>query len=149
METPDFHTDFATDWKPKHSKASEETWIIRWTFLDHGEAIQYAVISECKVYKLGSVGVYEAAVRRDRAMEFARDLMEGLVASIGDKPLQGFITDNMTAYTPLPFRGPGGEKYIAIYSYRRVGIDSGMDTIVHPDNNLRMVLRHYRTTMPS
>jgi tetratricopeptide (TPR) repeat protein len=59
-ESPDFHTDFALDWKTGKSSG---LWYFDWTFVDHGNKIEYCVLTRCqmacnetateKFYKLG------------------------------------------------------------------------------------------------
>jgi hypothetical protein len=146
-ESPDFLTDFALDWKPKKHRSSEESWILRWTFVDHGNTFGYVVVSECKVYVEGSAESYEAAVKADRVLHFARDVLAALLEKIGDQRLNGLIEDNMTKTIATDFVGPGQKTYMVTYSYRRIGLDPGMDTVVYLDNNLNMAMDHYRRTL--
>jgi len=37
--------------------------------------------------------------------------------------------------------------YAVVYTFRRLGENNGMDTVVHLDNNLRMAFRHFEATV--
>ncbi|MEP3199154.1 MAG: toll/interleukin-1 receptor domain-containing protein [Lentilitoribacter sp.] len=148
-ETPDWHTDFAVDWKPQKSSDSEETWIVRWSFMDHGALWPYSIISECKVYVLTGIEHYEEALENDEVMQFNLRLLRELVKSLNGKPLQGYIDDNLTKFLGCKFQFSDLEQYAVVYSYRRVGLDNGKDTVVHLDNNLHMALKHHENTLVS
>lgn len=146
-EDPEWHTDFAVDWKRPDDPKYEETWIVRWTFLDHGPKWPYSLLCECKVYVVEGGEVWERERRSDEPLRFIKRLLSALVQSLNDKPLQGLIEDNFAQFVVMPFDAAPGERYAAVYTYRRVGLDNGMDTVVHLDNNLKMALRHYEVTV--
>lgn len=146
-ETPDWHTDYAVDWKRAKDPKYEETWIVRWTFLDHGNKWPYSIISECKIYVRDGGAAWDRALRSKEPMVFIKQILTALVETIDGKPLRGLVEDNFAKVVVIPFTVTDTEEYAAFYSYRRVGLDNGMDTVVHLDNNLRMALRHLDATV--
>lgn len=147
VETPNFHTDFAIDWKQEDHAQSEESWIIRITFVDHSERFPYVVVSEFKIYRIDDNGSYEKALAAGNVMEFAFTLMREVTEGLKEKPLSGLLSDNITQYVAWDIHSPGVGKYGLIYSYRRLGEDNGMDTVVHLDNNLQMAFQHFQRTV--
>lgn len=148
IESPDFYTDFSFDWKPIHTDDSEETWMVRWTFVDHGSTIPYVVLSELKMYAVESPKRYETAVKQKKAIPFIHDTLKHLVRYLDNskEPLNGLIKDNFVSFVSWPLRLAPDEKYRFIFSYRRMGIDNGMDILIHLDNNIRMALKHVDQT---
>jgi hypothetical protein len=147
LESPDFHTDYAIDWKPENHPQSEESWILRLTFVDHSEKFPYVVISEFKVYKLDNNDSYELALAAGKIMDFALTLMTEVTEGLKRKPLSGLLSDNITQYVSWQVEPPGIGKYALLYTYRRLGEDNGMDTLVHLDNNLHTAFRHFQVTV--
>ncbi len=146
-ESPDFHTDFAVVWKEKSIENSEESWIVRWTFVDHGAKQPYVVISECKIYEVEG-DAYDKMIGTENIMPFIKQLTEKAYAKFVEKgPVNAVIDDNKEQFDAWRFELEKAQKYLAIYSYRRLGDDNGMDTIVYPDNNLKMVVDHLNLTV--
>jgi TIR domain len=46
LESPDFHTDWSYDWKKGKNSG---LWYFEWTFVDHGLAIEYCVLTRCQL----------------------------------------------------------------------------------------------------
>jgi hypothetical protein len=46
IESPDFHTDWSYDWSQGRNSG---LWYFEWTFVDHGEALQYSVLTQCRI----------------------------------------------------------------------------------------------------
>ena len=46
LESPDFHTDWAYDWKQGKSSG---LWYFDWMFVDHGPAIEYCLLTQCQM----------------------------------------------------------------------------------------------------
>jgi hypothetical protein len=147
LETPDFHTDFSIDWKRANDSQTEETWIIRLTFVDHSEKFPYVVVSEFKVFEIDDLGYFNKALNKDSVMEFSRDLMKEVTKGLKKKPLTGLLSDNIMQYVGWKVKPKGMGEYGVIYTYRRLGEDNGMDTVVHLDNNLHMAFKHFEATV--
>ena len=148
-ESPEFHTDYAIDWKPKVDPLSEESWIWRLTFVDHSSKFPYVVVSEFKIFEVESENQYEIALKAGDVMGFALRLMRKITEGVKRKPLTGLLSDNIMQYFAWPVEISATEKYRVVYSYRRMGEDNGMDTVVHLDNNLLLALAHFERTVRS
>lgn len=147
VDSPNFHTDFSVVWKPKHIKNSEETWIVRWTFVDHGPNLPYVVVSECKIYEANG-SAYSNALKNDSVMIFIRNLANALYDKyLSHGKLDALIDDNREQFDAWKFSLNEGQDFLAIYSYRRLGLDNGMDTAIYPDNNIRMARDHLQNTV--
>ncbi len=73
--------------------------------------------------------------------------MERLVADVDVKPLQELISDQFVHSVAWEVKMSDKETYLVRYTFRRLGEDNGMDTLVHLDNNLRMALRQMQGTL--
>lgn len=142
LESPDFHTDFSIDWQLSDNPMTEETWGIRLTFVDHSERFPYVVVSELKVYDLGETDTLNEAVREERALELANRLLTKMVEEEKINPLSGLLTENTPEVVSWQVQFGQKAKFHLLYSFRRLGIDNGMDTVVHLGNNLRMAQSH-------
>jgi hypothetical protein len=147
--SPEFNTDFALEWKTPEIEYSEETWIVRWTFVDHGPKLPYVVISELRVFVISDYSVFEDALRSGGVLPFilslARAIWKG--EEIRSVPLSGILNDNKTKFVAWKLDITDEESYLCHYSYRRLGIDNGMDTYVYLDNNIKMALDHLESTV--
>ncbi len=148
-ETPNFYTDYAFDWKAEKHSQSDESWVMRWTFVDHGHDWPYVVVSELKAYAIDGVKIFEAALAKDEQHRVGHRLMHRIVERIDEEggKLNGVIQDVHTQLVQWRERISKDETYVLIYSYRRLGLDNGMNTVVHLDNNLRMALKHFDETL--
>lgn len=142
FETPEFHTDFAIDWQSSDNPQTEETWVIRLTFVDHSEKFPYVLVSELKAYEVSGENKFEEEMESGRALQFAQRLMKAVVEKEEKAPLTGLLSDNTPQYVAWTTDISGGVKFRVIYSYRRLGVDNGMDTVVYLGNNLKMAYRH-------
>lgn len=151
LESPDFHTDFHTDfsidWKESDHPQTEETWVIRLTFVDHSEKFPYVVVSEFKVYEIGEISYFADGMEEKAAMDFARALLKKAVIETKKNPLLGLLSDNSPQYVAWETSLGQNIKAAIIYSYRRMGIDNGMDTAVHLGNNLEKAQEHIEKTL--
>jgi hypothetical protein len=138
-ESPDFFTDWALDW----NNPDKAAWCFRWTFVDHGPNLPYVVVSECTAHGDKKANkLFKKALSRKEHMPFIRRVLAEIVKEFNSKPLSGLIDDNHGKYVGWKVRGKGDEEFTMIFTYRRMGIDNGMDTYVHLDNNLRTALKH-------
>lgn len=147
IESPNFFTDYSVVWKPKDIEYSEESWVVRWTFVDHGGAQPYVVISECKIYEVEG-DAYAEAIRSKSIMPFIKRLTDRLYEKFIEKgPVNALIDDNHEQFDAWQFNIDAQHRFLPIYSYRRLGDDNGMDTAVYPDNNLKMACDHLFETV--
>jgi hypothetical protein len=69
-----------------------------------------------------------------------RDLLQGVLDSLKGDTLTGLITDGFEKDILWRFEPAPNRKYLVFVTYRRMGIDNGMDTLVRLDNNLHIAL---------
>ena len=55
------------------------------------------------------------------------------------------LDDNRSKYVAWKLEIPGAGDFGVLYSYRRLGEDNGMNTMVYLENNLRIALRQFET----
>lgn len=139
IENPKFHTDWSVVW----AEAGDGEWFFRWTFIDHGHDWPYVILSECKVFcDEAASEAFATAHNAGNAEGFIRSVLEALVKKLDTKPLSEVIDDHHEKFVSWKLRHPKGHTFTVVYTYRRLGADNGMSTLVHLDNNLRMALKH-------
>ena len=138
-EEPEFHTDHALEWIVDNG-----LYILRWTFVSHGEHWPYVLLCHCFVYCNEEASKAFAKVQGNdvRTTKFLRDLLSRIVTDFEKKPLVEKITNFIENFVAWPVKGNGKQLYIVRYSFRRIGEDNGFDTLVHLDDNLRRALEH-------
>jgi hypothetical protein len=149
LETPDFNTDFSIDWRRRSLAAHEAPWIFRFTFLDIGPKLPYSVLSECQVYP-ETEGQRTAFLKSDKdgkVFDYIGQVAQALVAQVNETGLTVRITNQFEAAIAGTVRVPDLGDFRLTFSYRRMGADTGMDTVVYLDNNLRMALNHIQNTL--
>jgi hypothetical protein len=67
---------------------------------------------------------------------------------VKDGDQSAIISDANTQFEGFRFKLSDEEEYLAMYYYRKLGQDNGMDTVVHLGKNLRMVRDHLSKTIP-
>lgn len=140
-ETPEFFTDWSLDWMLPNEETTDP--FFRLTFVDHSEKFPYVVLSECKVICLGQARQKMIdAVTSKAPQPFIKSVVQKLVRHFEIKPLSVTIKDPFEKYVAWKLSVDRQEDFLVIYSYRRMGEDNGMDTLVHLDNNVRIVLEH-------
>jgi hypothetical protein len=144
-ETPEFLTDWSVDW----ADPEEHGWCVRWTFVDHGPDVPYVVLSECVFHAADerSKKTWMEVLESDRRELFMRDLLRTAVEGFRFNPLKERIQDSLPKYVAWKVDGPDKTKFAAICTYRRMGQDTGMDTILHVDNNLATALGHMEKSL--
>jgi hypothetical protein len=136
-ESPEFHTDHAFEWI-----IEDGNYILRWTFIDHGEHWPYVILSQCFVYcnREASKAFAGAQGSDAKKTEFIKGVLTHIVAGFDDKPLVETIKDSNESFVAWRVKGKGKQSFVVRYTYRRIGEDNGMDTLVYLDNNLRRAL---------
>jgi hypothetical protein len=139
LESPDFHTDWSYDWATGRASGA---WYFEWTFVDHGSAIEYCILTECRlasnpiaseIFQSLDEASRQTYIRRAFATVVARTTKDRLKIRLGDAFRQiGFYEE---------INGVGGEAWLAEISSRRMGLDTGKDTLVHVDQMLERALR--------
>jgi hypothetical protein len=151
IENPEFHTDYSVDWKPINDAQTEETWAVRWTFIDHSEKLPYAVLSEMKIYVVTGEDIYAEYLRKKEGLAFVKRATTYVANKFLENPERGLIEDNNAKFVAWRTEISKAEEYLTIYSYRKMGVDNGFDVAVHLDDNIRKALQYFdeRTATPS
>lgn len=131
IENPEFHVDWSVDWK-----TLDGNFYITWTFVDHGPRYPYIILSQCTFH------CNEAAAQQFKRAEAAgehwaqlSEVMGLLVKRNGKEGLTVLIKDAFEGMKSGALAGKDGALYRILITYRRMGEDTGMDTIVHLGNN--------------
>lgn len=147
-EEPNFFTDYSYDWKMKDVKWSEETWVLRFSFVDHGPNLPYVIVSECKIHQIKG-NQFEESIKNGSDQKKIKAMSIALHEKfVKDGDQSAIISDANTQFEGFRFKLSDEEEYLAMYYYRKLGQDNGMDTVVHLGKNLRMVRDHLSRTIP-
>lgn len=137
-EEPEFYTDWGVDWK----LVDDGTMQIRWVFVEHGNDLPFVVLSELNVFcnDLASLALLEAQQNGTHG-EFLRNILQLMVDKFDDdEPLQGRIEDQHQKSIIWSINGSEGQSFTNVFNYRRMGEDTGMDTLVHLDGKIKIAL---------
>ena len=135
IEQPDFHTD----WSMTHIGIGEEQGI-EWSFVEHSEKLSFVVLTQVIFFPKGSLQKkFVALSGDDDKFRFSAELMNQALDESGE------ITVTLdTSYPQVIVREikmGDGAATIQV-TVRRMGNDTGMDTLVHVDNVLRQAVDH-------
>ncbi|MFQ6242830.1 toll/interleukin-1 receptor domain-containing protein [Sinorhizobium meliloti] len=140
VEQPTFHTDFSLDWRQRPATELDDGWLLRWTFVDHAESMPFTILSECRVHADDDAEeAFFAAARNDKQIAFARGVLKEIAVKINAKPLVENIEDNLPKFVAFAVSA-NGHRFVVQFSYRRLGVDQGTDTVVYLDNHIRLAL---------
>lgn len=136
VDGPIHHTDWSVDWGERKKQVE-----VRWTFLDHSEAMPFSVLAEV------SIRPNSAATRRYKELEkaglgwFARQvLLEGLYEALKGKELHYLILgDNFPKERRIELRDvKSGRDIKIVVTARRLGTDTGKDIFLDWGQHLEM-----------
>ena len=140
LESPGFHTDWSYDWGRGRSSG---LWHFEWTFVDHAPAIEYCILTECKLACNEIASEIFQKLDEDARQDYIRRAFSTLIAKTSKSRLKIRIADAFRQIGLLEeIKGVGGEAWLAEISSRRIGIDNGKDTLVHVDQILERALAH-------
>jgi hypothetical protein len=105
------------DWKREDDPHYEETWVLRFTFMDHGPGFPFVVLSELKIYAPDDFDPLDGK-NVDR---FAYSVLQEIVLAVDEEPLAGLIEDNTPKFVVFQFELDAGRQYTAFYVYRKIG----------------------------
>lgn len=137
-ETPQFNTDWCLDWKNVN-----DIHFIEWTFVDHGHQRPYVILSRCTVVCNSKASInFARAQANDRADEYMRDVLGTIMSTIPTDGLIARIDSAREQTIGNRFERSNGKAFDVHFSYRRLGEDTGFDTVVYLDNSLRIAMDH-------
>jgi len=139
LESPDFHTDFAVDWKTGKSTG---LWYFDWTFVDHGEQIEYCVLSRCQMAcNEEATAKFQRLSKEDR-QDYIRDAFSQVVRHVKKGAMKIRLEDEFEKFQLFTLKGSGKDKWLVEINSRRMGIDNGKDALVHIDKLFERTLHH-------
>ena len=137
IESPDFHTDWAYDWK---SGKKTGLWYFDWYFVDHGAALPYCVLTHCQIACNDVASAEFSRLEATERQTYIRDVFARVVDVTSRKKLKFHLTSAFEKYTTLVVAGDERREWLVEIASRRMGIDNGKDTLVHVDLTLERAL---------
>lgn len=138
LESPNFHTDWSYDWSKSRRTG---LWYFEWTFVDHGPAIEYCILTECRLACNEISSEIFQRLDEDGRQDYILRAFSTVVAQTTKSQIKIRLKD---AFRQIGFleeiKGFGGEAWLVEISSRRMGIDNGKDTLVHVDQILERAL---------
>jgi hypothetical protein len=137
IESPNFHTDWAYDWKQgKNSKL----WYFDWHFVDHGAELPYCILTLCQIACNDKAGANFQSLNRLDRLKYIANTFSLVVKTVVEKRFKIVLSDAFEKSTEFPMVGRGNEHWLLEISSRRMGIDNGKDTLVHIDQTFERAL---------
>ncbi len=137
-ERPKFHTDWSVDWRPNE----DGQMLIRWTFIDHGHEWPYVILTECNVLcDAAASRAMKAAQKNGQHGHFLKNVLDAITEKFEFDPLKETISDQFEKFVAWE-ASDRNYRFQVLVTYRRLGTDNGMDTVVHIDNNLKIAQQH-------
>jgi len=145
IEDLKFHTDWSVTW----DKDEDGRRTLNWTFIDHGHEWPYVILTECLVVcdeiASRSFGAALSAGRRD---EHIVSVMARVLSGIGKDQINERLSDASAKVVAWKVKSEGLSGSLAVVmTCRRLGVDNGMDTLVHLDAKLRMAHDQMKTKL--
>ncbi|ABD07334.1 TIR [Rhodopseudomonas palustris HaA2] len=138
LESPDFHTDWSYDWSKGRSS---RRWYFEWTFVDHGPAIEYCILTECKIACNQLASDMFQNLDEGARQDYILRVFALLVSETAKRQSKIRIRDAFRQIGMLEMLGGSDdEEWLVEISSRRMGIDNGKDTLVHVDQILERAL---------
>lgn len=134
IEDLKFHTDWAVTWETTEEGRRH----IKWTFIEHGHEWPYVILTLLHILcdEVGSAA-FKAAAARDARDNFIGQVLGEVLTSIKGEQLNIKITDPKEHVIVWKVDTKGLGELGVIVSCQRLGIDNGMDTLVHVDPKLK------------
>lgn len=144
---PEHKTDYAFDWRSAPANELHDGWLLRWTFIDHADSMEFSVLSECRIYApQDAEEAFYRSAKNGRQIEFGRDVLAAIGAILDKKPLVENIEDNLPKFVAFQVKCMG-QSFAVQYNYRRLGVDQGTDTIVYLDNHIKLALDYMNSVI--
>lgn len=138
LEDQNFHTDWSYDWSTGRESG---LWYFEWTFVDHGPEIEFCVLTQCRLAcnEVASA-IFQDLGESERQVYICR-AFSALVARTTKEHLKIELKDAFMQIGLLEeINGVGNEAWFAEITCRRMGIDTGKNTLVHVDQMLERAL---------
>jgi hypothetical protein len=139
FEEPEFITDWAVEWMSREGRE-----VIRYHFVDHGPS--YVIVSTCTVLCNEYAGeIFKKLRKEGRTAQYIERILGYLEANLESSPLlpPPIISDQFEKFVVWKIK-EGNEEFNIMFTYRRMGQDTGFDTLVHLDNNIRHARKYVK-----
>jgi hypothetical protein len=142
LESPTFHTDWSYD---RSAGKNSVLWYFEWTFVDHGPAIEYCILTECRIACNEISSEIFQRLDAEARQDYILRVFSTLVTQTTERQIKIRLKDAFRQTGLLEeVRGVGSEAWLVEISSRRMGIDNGKDTLVHVDQLLERALAQMR-----
>jgi hypothetical protein len=139
IESPDFHTDWSYDWSQGRES---RLWYFEWTFVDHGAAIEYCVLTQCRLACNPITSEIFQQLREAERQDYIYRALAALVKRTSERQLKIRLKDAFLQVGLFELIGGVGEEaWLAEITSRRMGLDNGKDTMIHVDQILERALK--------
>jgi len=138
LESPNFHTDFAFDWKTDRSGR----WHFEFIFVDHGPAINYCVLSRCLMVCNDAATARFKKLDEDARQAYIRKAFTKVAEFTTKQQFKIRLKDAFEKNSARVIEGSNDDKFMVEISSRRMGIDNGKDTLVHIDQMFERGLKY-------
>jgi hypothetical protein len=123
-ESPDWNTDWSVSWGTFDDDPMRQ--VIEFTFVDHGAAIPYTVMSQCRISCNPEASQrFVAATDKNERDVFIRDILAELVAELDQKDMTIILDGPRPKFITNRLARNDGESFLIELSARRMGNDNG------------------------
>ena len=141
-EKPEFHIDWSVS-----GISSEDLRGVQWTFVDHGHEQPYVILTEIRLIPTDSAQAAFGRLRsHDERYGFVARYMESLVKAGRNLRLLVADTEPVTRSFVVPDVEYAGWAEVLVV-VRRMGYDTGTDTLFDVESHLRLAVEHTLNTL--
>ena len=137
LESPDFKTDWAYDWKQGKDSG---LWYFEWCFVDHSERMEYSVLTRCQIACDDVASAQFQALEGEGRQNYIRDALARVVTITTRKNLKIQLSDAFEKVETFFIDSSRNGAWLIEITSRRMGIDNGKDTLIHVDQILEQAL---------
>jgi hypothetical protein len=141
VESPDFHTDWAYDWKQGKQSG---LWYFEWSFVDHGATLPYSVLTRCQIACNDVSSAIFQRLGPDERQNYIGQALARVVEVTSRKKMKILLPDAFEKVETFFIDKSGGQGWLVEISSRRMGTDIGKDTLMHVDQILERALEEMK-----
>lgn len=144
IDRQDFHTDWSVDWG-----TIEDTTVVEWLFVDHGEKSPYSVVTRCRLILTNhrAESLFKENQKSEQHLIYASKFMTNFVEDIKGGDFRVTIPDVNEISETFSLTGNHGDTAMFHFSIRRLGADNGMDTLFNVDEILKKAVGHTESAL--
>ena len=136
-ETPSYHIDWSMS-----IISQDDDFGVEWNFVDHGVSLPYVVLTQVVFFPTGVMqGVFCELLSDTDKFMFISECMEEILNE--EQEMRFMITSAKPVRRTIVYKDSRNDgRMNVMITARRMGQDTGMDTIVDVDRNLRQAISH-------